>query len=328
MKKLIWLLIVFLAIQSKGQTLFVPSGTAGIGTSTNANTGIGTSSPQSLLHIISTANNLLKIQSVTGGAGNTAGIDFCTFSTPTSRVARIEAFDKGYFNGDLVFYTDGDNIDNANTTEKMRILMNGNVGIGTPSPNQKLEVNGSILENSENSSMGIDALSNARLGFIKKFGYFPVIASDNGNPIIFSQSDQVGVNTNVSGAILTERMRIDGSGNLGIGTPSPDAKLAVKGQIHAQEVKVDLNGSVAPDYVFNKDYRLTSLDSIKNYIDQNKHLPEVPSAAAMEKNGIQLGEMNMLLLKKIEELTLYVIELRNGNEIQKRQIENLNARIK
>jgi len=117
-------------------------------------------------------------------------------------------------------------------------------------------------------------------------------------------------------------------GNVGIGTTTTDAKLSVKGQVHAQEVKVDLNGAVAPDYVFEKDYKLTSLEEIKNYIDQNKHLPEVPSAKEMEKNGVQLGEMNMLLLKKIEELTLYtiemnkkIIELTKVNENQQSQIE-------
>ena len=116
------------------------------------------------------------------------------------------------------------------------------------------------------------------------------------------------------------------TGNVGIGTSSPDAKLAVKGTVHANEVKVDLNVP-GPDYVFNEDYNLTSLDSIKTYIDQNKHLPEVPSAKEMEKDGIQLGEMNMLLLKKIEELTLHVIEqnkkLAAQNELILKQNERL-----
>jgi hypothetical protein len=107
----------------------------------------------------------------------------------------------------------------------------------------------------------------------------------------------------------TEQFVMDHNGNVGIGTTAPDAKLAVKGTVHANEVKVDLNGAVAPDYVFNSDYNLLSLEEIKTYIDQHKHLPEVPSAKEMEANGVQLGEMNMLLLKKIEELTLHIIEL-------------------
>jgi len=116
-------------------------------------------------------------------------------------------------------------------------------------------------------------------------------------------------------------------GKVGIGNTNPDAMLTVTGQVHAQEVKVTVNAP-GPDYVFEKDYKLTSLEEIKNYIDQNKHLPEVPSAKEMEKNGVQLGEMNMLLLKKIEELTLYVIELKRENtELKeyKNQIDQLRS---
>jgi len=109
-------------------------------------------------------------------------------------------------------------------------------------------------------------------------------------------------------------------GNVGIGTTTPDAKLSVSGQVHAQEVKVSITVP-GPDYVFDKDYQLSSLEDIKNYIDQNKHLPEIPSAKEMEKNGVQLGEMNMLLLKKIEELTLHILE-------QQKQIDELRQSLK
>jgi len=108
------------------------------------------------------------------------------------------------------------------------------------------------------------------------------------------------------------------NGDVGIGTRVPDAKLAVKGDIHAQEVKVDLNGAVAPDYVFYDDYYLRSLEEVQNYIKEHGHLPNVPSAKEMELNGIQLGEMNMKLLEKIEELTLYIIE-------QKKELNGKNA---
>ncbi|MEJ0055097.1 MAG: hypothetical protein WDN75_05240 [Bacteroidota bacterium] len=89
----------------------------------------------------------------------------------------------------------------------------------------------------------------------------------------------------------------------------PIKKLTVNGTIYGKEVKVDLSVP-GPDYVFEKSYNLPSLDEVKSYIDENKHLPEVPSAKEMEKNGINVSEMNMLLLKKIEELTLYVLELK------------------
>lgn len=97
------------------------------------------------------------------------------------------------------------------------------------------------------------------------------------------------------------------SGNVGIGTSNPNEKLTVNGTIYGKEIKVDLLVP-GPDYVFEKDYNLPTLPEIKNYISQHKHLPEVPSAKDMEANGINVGEMNMILLKKVEELTLYMIE--------------------
>ncbi|MFC5282640.1 hypothetical protein [Pedobacter alpinus] len=110
------------------------------------------------------------------------------------------------------------------------------------------------------------------------------------------------------------------AGNVGIGTPNPDEKLTVKGKIHAEEVRVDLSVP-GPDYVFEKQYKLTPLAEIQKYISVNKHLPEVPSAKEMEQNGINLSEMNMLLLKKVEELTLHLINLQQENN-------NLNNRVR
>jgi len=106
------------------------------------------------------------------------------------------------------------------------------------------------------------------------------------------------------------------NGNVGIGTPTPDAKLTVNGTIHSKAVIVDLN--IFPDYVFNKDYVLPTLTEIKTYIDENHHLPEMPSAAEVKKDGLNLGEINSLLTKKVEELTLYLIE-------KDKQIKNISA---
>ncbi len=105
--------------------------------------------------------------------------------------------------------------------------------------------------------------------------------------------------------------------NVGIGTATPDAKLTVNGTIHAKEVLIDLNGPLA-DYVFEPDYALPALSDVKQYIQENKHLPNVPSAAQVEQSGLSVGEMQNLLLQKIEELTLYTIEL-------KEEIERLKA---
>jgi hypothetical protein len=82
-----------------------------------------------------------------------------------------------------------------------------------------------------------------------------------------------------------------------------------------------------PDYVFKKDYALPSLADVKTYIDQNQHLPEIPSAQQIEKDGINLGEMNKLLLKKVEELTLYLIEMKTKLESQQKNNEELQKRV-
>lgn len=97
------------------------------------------------------------------------------------------------------------------------------------------------------------------------------------------------------------------AGNVGIGTSSPGEKLTVAGKIHAREVMVDLNVP-GPDYVFEKDYKLRTIMELEDFLLQNSHLPEMPPAREMEQNGLSLSEMNMLLLKRIEELTLYIID--------------------
>ncbi|MEO1022912.1 MAG: hypothetical protein AAFW89_10225 [Bacteroidota bacterium] len=97
-----------------------------------------------------------------------------------------------------------------------------------------------------------------------------------------------------------------GENGIGIGTANPTNTLDVNGTIRSREVHVEATGW--PDYVFEEDYDLPGLDEIEVFIKANKHLPEIPSAAYTEEHGIRLGEMNTLLLKKIEELTLYLIE--------------------
>ncbi|MCL6220760.1 hypothetical protein [Zunongwangia pacifica] len=107
-----------------------------------------------------------------------------------------------------------------------------------------------------------------------------------------------------------------GNGYVGIGTIHADSRLSVNGTIHSKEVKVDMKNW--PDYVFAHDYELRTLDEIGIFIKENGHLPEIPSSAVVEKEGILVGEINKLLLKKIEELTLYII---NQNSMLQKQSE-------
>lgn len=130
------------------------------------------------------------------------------------------------------------------------------------------------------------------------------------------------------GSAYDELFRIGGNGNVGIGTDSPVNKLEVNGTIRYKEVKVEVNNW--PDYVFEPNYELRTLEETEEYIEENKHLPEIPSAKEIEANGVELGEMNRLLLMKIEELTLHQIELlkevqllKEENRGQQKEIDRL-----
>ncbi|WP_407428898.1 hypothetical protein [Arcticibacter sp.] len=101
-------------------------------------------------------------------------------------------------------------------------------------------------------------------------------------------------------------------GYVGIGTSEPSDRLSVNGKIRAREIKVDnLNW---PDYVFEKTYDLQPLTEVELFIKEKKHLPGVPSAREVQEEGVSLGEMNAILLRKIEELTLHIIALKKENE--------------
>lgn len=107
----------------------------------------------------------------------------------------------------------------------------------------------------------------------------------------------------------TEIFRVNGAGQLGLGTSNVPTgyKMAVNGNALFEKVVIRKNTNW-PDYVFSRDYALSDLYSVEQFIKLNGHLPEIPSAKEIEQNGQDLGEMNKLLLKKVEELTLYLIE--------------------
>lgn len=119
---------------------------------------------------------------------------------------------------------------------------------------------------------------------------------------------------------------LSNNGNLGIGISNPQNKLDVNGTVHAKEVKVDMNGWA--DFVFKKEYQLPTLEQVEQHILEKGHLPNIPSAEEVGRNGINLGEMDAKLLQKIEELTLYTIELNKKIKILEETSHNLNTKDK
>lgn len=115
------------------------------------------------------------------------------------------------------------------------------------------------------------------------------------------------------------------SGKIGIGTSTPgNYHLSVKGRIRSQSIKIE-PGSWA-DYVLYDTYKLPALSEVENFIKSNRHLPDMPSEAEVKKDGIDVGEMNVLLLKKIEELTLYMIEKNKEVSELKNRVKKLESR--
>ncbi len=123
----------------------------------------------------------------------------------------------------------------------------------------------------------------------------------------------------------TERLRIDSAGNVGIGVTSPSSALEVNGAIKCKDLKVTLTGW--PDYVFDPSYKLADLQVVERQIKENHHLSGIPSAEAVGKDGMSVPEMMKKQLEKIEELTLYMIELKKDQQALKSENQALKLRL-
>lgn len=265
-----------------------------------------------------------------------------TFNTNTwGRQIRLSRLDNTYhydigLDGSNEFY-----IMKRNSLDvAFKINATGNIGIGTATPMGKLDVRGGFnlnrptLFQDDMSAVGIPAGS--YLGIVPS----DISTSNNGYMLFsFPDNNTFRIGTGYDGHLGIGTFRdiqfgrytdpyltIKDGGNIGIGTTAPgNYKLAVEGKIGAREVKVTLASWA--DYVFNKEYKLMSLASLETFIKKNNHLPNIPSAQEVKDNGgIDLGEMNRKLLEKIEELTLYVIELKKENEAIKEEVKELAAR--
>jgi hypothetical protein len=201
----------------------------------------------------------------------------------------------------------------------------GNVGIGTTSPGEKLTISGGNLyiSNGE-ASMIYSSHHNLKFsgipgGYAHRIYTFRPAWGNSGNTWTKLQLQTA----NTLGEHSTKILLHSGgnsyinAGKVGIGTTNPTEKLTINGTAKAKEIIVEEN--VGADFVFANDYALPSLPEVEKYIIENQHLPEIPSAEEMVKNGVKVGELQMRLLQKIEELTLYVIEQRKEQEMQRRE---------
>eukprot|EP01133_Synstelium_polycarpum_P016615 gene16615-19735_t len=141
----------------------------------------------------------------------------------------------------------------------------------------------------------------------------------NGDAGVWNRWSEIYHNNNLNRIDIDFKARnINGenlslSGNIALGTSDVKGyKLAVNGKVRAQEIKVETANW--PDYVFAKDYQLPSLKETEKHIQDNGHLPGIPSASEVKNNGVDLGEMNAKLLQKIEELTLHLIDMEKKND--------------
>jgi len=294
------------------------------------NVGIGTTSPMSNLDVknrinVTNAENVslfgLKgtrfgyssgykvLQVGSGHVGNEAnvaiGVD-------------LSGNPSGGFQGDgrTVYFRNGVSFGTPNSTNNgfyyPIILKDGKVGINTgynSTPAQSLEVKGDVY-----------------------------VLDDGGNPLALIGDDTQNYtslkydSTANYGRLQSYTANAAGKlainpegGNVGIGTTDPQSKLAVDGTITAKEVVVTLDGW--SDFVFENDYTLMPLNEVERQIKENKHLPDIPSADEVAADGVSVGEMQAKLLQKVEELTLYVIELNKENEQLKKESEQLKARV-
>jgi hypothetical protein len=237
------------------------------------------------------------------------------------------SFSAHSYYGGIRFYNQGYNSSESNPYKlsgaPVMTITGGKVGIGTSTPSLPLDIQ------SSSSSLFLNYGSTTQTLYT---GFY--LKTDTGNAQIWKAGSGY---TSYGGARAlniynsenypiaffqgtSERMRINGGGNVGIGTTTPDYKLDVLGTIRATEIKVATGWS---DFVFDDNYNLPSIDEVKSYIEENKHLPDIPSAKEIQDGGLSVADMMAKQMQKIEELTLYVIEHNKQMAEQNKRIEEM-----
>lgn len=181
-------------------------------------------------------------------------------------------------------------------------VASGKVGIGTKSPGSKLDVNGTI--NAGNGLIQKGGSDLAGMTSVRDLGLYSHTA---GNYIrLVTNSGRIGFYTDGYGG-TNERMAVEA-----------DGVVRIPGTLKAGEVQVKSN--VWADYVFEDDYQLASLGDLRSYIEENNHLPNIPTSEDVKKKGISIAEISAKQMAKIEELTLYILQL--DERVNKLENEN------
>ena len=279
----------------------------------SGNVGIGTTNPTYPLHIYGAESQLLTLERISGPpnlifkSGSNVG---SIYYRPNNRIS----------------------IQPNGTLEPFVVKANsGYVGIGTTSPSEMLHVEGNI-KIEDGSRIMFDRPNGSSVGAIgwhsETGDVFYVAGHPNHGPTagnivrMYGFGSDLRLGNQSNGDVLT----IDGyTGKVGIGTTSPGKELTVVGTMQSKEVIVEEN--TGADFVFEEGYELLDLSELEEFINANKHLPEIPTAGQMKREGVKVGELQIKLLQKIEELTLYLIAQKKSYEMQKTLIADLMKRI-
>lgn len=282
---------------------------------TGGNTGIGTINPIAKLEV--------KRSSNIGGKWNPNSSIFTTSEAGNSLIMDTNEI---YSSGTLYIGGKGNDVirfrsvTDTGFSDKVVINSNGNVGIGTISPNEKLQIGNAFTFHDGGSKVMM--IGHATGGVdLDPSKYAAELRFNSGNGYL-----SLGTSSSITSA-PSAQLNISKDGNVGIGTfDTGSHKFAVDGSIGAREIKVETG--TWSDFVFYEDYNLPTLDEVETHIKEKGHLLDIPSAEEVEKDGIYLGEMNAKLLQKIEELTLYTIQQEKKLNDQEKRLLNLEKLLK